>query len=754
MKEKLSIAFLLLLLIVSSCEKKGSDNEETPNGTTDYNSEIQASPGTLIFDENITKYFIKVTEDEILVSNSIPKESLPKEGNIICCSITETTPNGIFGRVVDISSSSDGYHLKLGTTSLEDAFTTLVIKDTIDLSQYVESITDSLGNALDFSIVNSSIMDEISANPDKDDQGNENNDDNNEKNKLNVESKAKASHGNSIALEIKNNNLSGNIFLEYNLNVNIELRNGTIEVCDFNIEKKTGISGTISLASKEGEKKSEIISVSIPLSSIPIGPLVLRPRLRCGIDLVTEGEVAVTSGFQYMIEHTKYTLDYQGTEWKGGAVDASEEGENYFKLSDISINGGFGFESSVGMRIALFTEKLLSVEFNIAAKHMANATASFSIKSPFATEFSPCLSFSRSVIANFSCWAKLFRKDFSKYEAEVTLSEGVKQEIPIIPSFQRLSASLNDNIINTSLDYDKRSILSTEDDGVALFEGDNEEAMDHNSLRGENSTKSASRRFDFHINDDSQDYYIAPYILHQGAYYYGEKIKATKDIRGLLIQLYNDTDGDNWINNDNWCSDEPIENWFGVMKTYDENNPGLELYELMLENNNLTGYINLSDCDQIFRLHLYSNNLKSLNVSMLTALKEIWCDDNQLTALDLSGCSSLETLWYNQLTALDLSGCSSLETLWCENNQLTALDLSGLSSLESIECNDNPLTTLNLSNCASLKELHIHAYHNDNEIPTLSSLDVSGCSSLEILWCDDNQLTALDLSGCKALKDN
>ena len=35
-------------------------------------------------------------------------------------------------------------------------------------------------------------------------------------------------------------------------------------------------------------------------------------------------------------------------------------------------------------------------------------------------------------------------------------------------------------------------------------------------------------------------------------------------IRELLVQLYNDTNGDNWTRNDNWCSDEPLNTWFGV----------------------------------------------------------------------------------------------------------------------------------------------------------------------------------------------
>ena len=33
--------------------------------------------------------------------------------------------------------------------------------------------------------------------------------------------------------------------------------------------------------------------------------------------------------------------------------------------------------------------------------------------------------------------------------------------------------------------------------------------------------------------------------------------------REALIALYNATDGDNWENNTNWCSDKPLNEWYG-----------------------------------------------------------------------------------------------------------------------------------------------------------------------------------------------
>ena len=34
--------------------------------------------------------------------------------------------------------------------------------------------------------------------------------------------------------------------------------------------------------------------------------------------------------------------------------------------------------------------------------------------------------------------------------------------------------------------------------------------------------------------------------------------------RQALVALYNATDGENWANNENWLSEEPLDDWHGV----------------------------------------------------------------------------------------------------------------------------------------------------------------------------------------------
>ena len=128
-------------------------------------------------------------------------------------------------------------------------------------------------------------------------------------------------------------------------------------------------------------------------------------------------------------------------------------------------------------------------------------------------------------------------------------------------------------------------------------------------------------------------------------------------------------------------------------------------------------------------------------------ITELYCDNNQLTALDVQGCTALKELWCwkNQLTALDVQGLTALQSLVCVYNQLTALDVQGCTALKELDCSDNQLTALNVQGCTALKELDC----SDNQ---LTALNVQGLTALQVLSCWKNQLTALNVQGLTALQ--
>jgi hypothetical protein len=74
-------------------------------------------------------------------------------------------------------------------------------------------------------------------------------------------------------------------------------------------------------------------------------------------------------------------------------------------------------------------------------------------------------------------------------------------------------------------------------------------------------------------------------------------------------------------------------------------------------------------------------------------MKELWCNSNQLTTLDVSSYPALTYLYCeeNLLTSLDLTKNTALTGLFCSNNQLTSLDVSKNAKLGGIYCSRNQI---------------------------------------------------------------
>lgn len=152
--------------------------------------------------------------------------------------------------------------------------------------------------------------------------------------------------------------------------------------------------------------------------------------------------------------------------------------------------------------------------------------------------------------------------------------------------------------------------------------------------------------------------------------------------------------------------------------------------------------------DQTLTIDCSNNNLTTLDVSGCTALTELDCYYNRLTTLDLSHNPNLIYLscHFNQLTELNVTNCTAMEEIGCFNNQLTSLDLSDCTALTGLGCSDNNLQSLNVDNCTLLEEL----YCNTN---SLTQLNLSNNTNLQYLRCKENNLTSIDVSKLTRLVD-
>jgi hypothetical protein len=143
-----------------------------------------------------------------------------------------------------------------------------------------------------------------------------------------------------------------------------------------------------------------------------------------------------------------------------------------------------------------------------------------------------------------------------------------------------------------------------------------------------------------------------------------------------------------------------------------------------------------------------SENLTSLDVSGCSALRELECNMPNQRTLNVGGCTALERLTCSQnlLTQLDVRNCTALKMLNCSSSRLTALDLSHNRALEFLVCLSNRLATLDLSANSQLNYLNCSAN-------ALKTLEVSANPLLEHLDCSSNALLTLNLTKTTVIQE-
>lgn len=256
--------------------------------------------------------------------------------------------------------------------------------------------------------------------------------------------------------------------------------------------------------------------------------------------------------------------------------------------------------------------------------------------------------------------------------------------------------------------------------------------------------------------------------------------------RAGLIALYEALDGDNWTNNENWCSDRPLEEWEGVIVDYYEG----YVTELLLRGNNVKGEIpdEVRYLTNLEYLQMGDNEVSYFNIGNMPNLKILECSNNPISSLDLSQNPKLEKLYiaWTEVSSLDFSNNPDLVAVNCGGTKIKNLDFSHNPKLYSLQCHNCNIESLNLSknqemqyinfsscgfasidvsNFPKLRDLHCGWNNfetidlsNNPELVSLScgnsnlnSLDVSNNPLLESLYCASTKLTTLDLTNNSAL---
>ena len=184
-----------------------------------------------------------------------------------------------------------------------------------------------------------------------------------------------------------------------------------------------------------------------------------------------------------------------------------------------------------------------------------------------------------------------------------------------------------------------------------------------------------------------------------------------------------------------------------------------QLQEITVKAANLT----LSSDKDITALYLAECGLTVLDVTGVAGtLRRLFCPDNQLETLNVSGCTNLVSfdcqgnklrslsvlspniedlnIADNQLTTNGLRSAENVTSLVCANNKITVLSyLSSMSNLKTLFFQNNSVSTAGVSKNVALVD--VLGFNNK-----LTAFNAKPLVALENVWLGNNKLPSLDFS--------
>ena len=201
------------------------------------------------------------------------------------------------------------------------------------------------------------------------------------------------------------------------------------------------------------------------------------------------------------------------------------------------------------------------------------------------------------------------------------------------------------------------------------------------------------------------------------------------------------------------------------------------LEELQLQACNLEE-LDVSNLPNLKRLTVQWNDIPELDLSQNNHIEYLRCDNNELAMLDVSHLNNLEYLECSTNNLVDLLlpstnfpleylNCSrnnlkdlilftalELKELYCQENELEALDLSALTKLEMLEFGGATMQYVNMLNEHEVEELEVtgsmwnlkYLCADEGELSQFTTFDY-GNSTIVNEYCPSSSFTLVDVVG-------
>lgn len=259
--------------------------------------------------------------------------------------------------------------------------------------------------------------------------------------------------------------------------------------------------------------------------------------------------------------------------------------------------------------------------------------------------------------------------------------------------------------------------------------------------------------------------------------------------REALIDLYNSTNGDNWKDNTNWCSDKPLSEWYGVETDRRGRVSGLRLVynnlegrlpqnignlkylrTLVMNTNQLSGAIpeSLYSIDGLSNINLSQNEIEGKLSQKIGNLKNLFIlnlSDNKLLGKIPESLFSIEFLINLYLDRNNFNGeipksigqLKYLSILSLSHNNISGEipeQLFLLEKLQSLSLNNNSLTGSIPQNIGNADQIYFLAL-SDNKLSGTIPESIGSLGQLVTLSLDNNSFKGElpDISALTNLRD-
>lgn len=698
---------------------------------------------TIEITDALAKHVSVSPEDNTtLVYKATATDDVPSVGNVVWSRVSDDFPYGFLGKVTKVTANGDGsYTVETGVASLSEAFDELCIEETVELtptdSRYLQS------RALNFKDIE------------------------NEKFSPN------------ISLEIEKGQENGPLFASGTIEAGAELTvsiyfvKNIVDLVNLQLETCVSIEGKAG-AKFSVEKTTEFVNQqlgSIVFPNVPLaaGIIQISPTMTPYFFVKGEGEITNTLDFSTKIKNGFYAQRNYG-KWTCRTKEIpAASSDAPWHIGSLSFKGqlSLGISNEFSLKLYGRDDMKIFVEPEIGAKLSGelsiNETNSQSLDQILRDiELKSCL----YVGGEIGIDASLILPDDVETKLTFDLFEFCEIDIPLFRSMADMLANLNEEEEDIKVDiYTEAAgpqLINEAQMVIALEDGTGEvietsEPVDCSAIIEEQiieepipiatTFKELKRDVEYTSYPIIQSPVLEE-IVPEGKLnlrFMDVTFKASGSLRDQLIQMYKDTGGDNWTNNENWCTNEPIENWYGVYSN------GQGKYEIVLPENNLTGNFSLSNSD-IIGLELRNNSLTAINVSDCTDLVHFGYSENPLTLLDISNCNSLQEFNLYELTQLKTFRArnnNKVTGLWLDNSPLEILDLSGCENLTYCNFpNEKTLRSVNLNGCKALQNNPLYSLSGH----PIEILDISGTNAEGLLYYPET-MKELYVNDCSALTD-